>query len=181
MASGEIEVVVMDTSGELTPLGKLAVEGVGMKSDIVPPEKMDRIILESAKARLYGETRTLVCMGKTDWVDTSRIRDLDEKLVCPVCGSNAIAVYDRPIEEVQEVMALERARSTRERPKWWERGRDISKLISIYGRRAAIIGAAKRVDLTAAWDILSETEDETDEFFDRIVDAEREALKKRFI
>ncbi len=181
MASGEIEVVVMETGGELTPLGKLAVEGVSMKSDIVPPEKMDRIILESAKARLYGETRTLACMGKADWADTSRIRDLDEKLVCPVCGSNAIAVYDRPIEEVQEIMALERARSTRERPKWWERGRDVSKLVSIYGRRAAIIGAAKRVDLTAAWDILAETEDETDEFFDRIVDAEREALKKRFV
>jgi len=32
-------------------------------------------------------------------------------------------------------------------PKWWERGRDISKLVSIYGRRAAIVGSAKRVEL----------------------------------
>ena len=47
--------------------------------------------------------------------------------------------------------------------------------------RAAIIGAAKRVDLTTAWDILSQTEDESDDFFKKLVDAERDALKKRFI
>ena len=61
------------------------------------------------------------------------------------------------------------------------RGKDISKLVSMYGRRAAIIGSAKRVDLTAAWDILAQTEGETDEFFTKIVGAERDALKKRFV
>ena len=70
MAKGEIEVVVLDTGGQLTPLGKMAVEGISMKTDIVPPEKMDRIILESAKARLYGETRILACHGKHDWAES---------------------------------------------------------------------------------------------------------------
>ncbi|MCX6655725.1 MAG: hypothetical protein NTY03_11510, partial [Candidatus Bathyarchaeota archaeon] len=181
MANGEIEVVVLDTEGQLTPLGKMAVEGISMKTDIVPPEKMDRIILESAKARLYGETRILACHGKHDWAESQRIRDLDEKLVCPVCGSTEIAVYDRSMEEIQELMSQERSRSSKEKPKWWERGKDVSKLVSMYGRRAAIIGAAKRVDLTAAWDILAQTEGESDEFFTKIVDAERDALKKRFI
>ena len=181
MAEGEIEVVVLDTEGQLTPLGKMAVEGISMKTDIVPPEKMDRIILESAKARLYGETRILACHGKHDWAESQRIRDLDEKLVCPVCGSTEIAVYDRSMEEVQELLSQERSRSLKEKPKWWERGKDVSKLVSMYGRRAAIIGAAKRVDLTAAWDVLAQTEGESDEFFTKIVDAERDALKKRFI
>jgi ATP-dependent Lhr-like helicase len=179
-ASGEIEVVVLDTV-ELTPLGKMAVEGISMKTDIVPPEKMDRIILESAKARLYGETRTLACHGKHDWVESLRMRDLEEKIVCPVCGSTEIAVYDRSMEEVQELLGQERSRSTKDKPKWWDRGKDVSKLVSMYGRRAAIIGAAKRIDLTAAWDILAQTEGESNEFFTKIVDAERDALKKRFI
>jgi ATP-dependent Lhr-like helicase len=152
-----------------------------MKTDIVPPEKMDRIIMESAKARLYSETRILACHGKHDWVDQQRIRDLPEKLVCPICSSTEIAVYDRPVEEVQELLTQERGRSSKEKPKWWERGKDVSKLVSMYGRRAAIIGAAKRVDLTAAWDILAQTEGESDEFFTKIVEAERDALKKRFV
>jgi ATP-dependent Lhr-like helicase len=146
----------------------------------VPPEKMDRIILESAKARLYSETRVFACHGKHDWLDSKRVKDLEEVLVCPICGSKEIGVYDRSLEEVQELLYLEKSRSTKERPKWWERGKDISKLVSIYGRRAAIIGSAKRVDLTVAWDILAETEGESNEFFTRLIEAERDALKKRF-
>jgi hypothetical protein len=37
------------------------------------------------------------------------------------------------------------------------------------------------VDFTEAWDLLAETQGESDEFFERIVDAERNALKKRFL
>jgi len=51
----------------------------------------------------------------------------------------------------------------------------------MYGRRAAIVATGKRVDLTEAWDILAETEGESDDFFERIIEAERNALKKRFI
>ena len=180
IASGKIDVVIAETGGEVTPIGKVIIEGISLKSDIVPPEKMDKIILESAKARLYSETRILACHGKNDWAETARIKDLEEKLVCPVCGSTEIGVYDRFIEEVQEQQGLERSRSVKEKPKWRERGREVSKLVSLYGRRAAIIGAAKRVDITEAWDILAETEGESDSFFTRIIDAERDSLKKRF-
>ena len=55
-----------------------------------------------------------------------------------------------------------------------------SKLVSIYGRRAAIIASAKNVDFSDAWDILAETELESDDFYERIIQAERDALKKRF-
>ena len=181
MASGEIDVVLVDNKGEVSPLGKVGVESISMKTDIVPPEKMDRIILESAKARLLNETRVLACHGKHDWAEASRVKELDERLACPLCGSTEIGVYDRSVEEVQEFLAHERGRSKKEHPKWWERGRDASKLVSMYGRRAAIVAAARRVDLTEAWDILAETEGESDEFFKRIVEAERDALKKRFI
>ncbi|MBN1683018.1 DEAD/DEAH box helicase [Candidatus Bathyarchaeota archaeon] len=180
ISSGNYEVILSE-SDELSPLGKIGVESISMKTDIIPPDRIDRIILESAKVRLYSETRVLACHGKNDWLDDKRIKDLEEVLICPICGSKEIGIYDRSIEEVQEMQYLEKSRSKKERPKWWDRGKDISKLVSIYGRRAAIIGAAKRVDLTTAWDILAETEGESDEFFTHIIEAERESLKKRFI
>jgi hypothetical protein len=37
------------------------------------------------------------------------------------------------------------------------------------------------VDLAEAWDILEETEGESEEFFKAIIEAERRALKSRFI
>jgi hypothetical protein len=82
---------------------------------------------------------------------------------------------------VAQQQAVYRGGSKKEPEWWWVRAQDAAKLISIYGRRAAIIAAAKRVNFTEAWDILAETEGESDEFFTRIIEAERKALKERFM
>jgi ATP-dependent Lhr-like helicase len=181
MAEGEIEVVKLDADGEVSPLAKLAIEGASMKADIVPADKMTRIIIESARARLLNETRTLACLGRMDHVETARIKELPEKLVCPRCDSTELGVLDRNEEEVWQELSREKPGITREGPRWWERGKASAKLVSMYGRRGAIVAAAKRVDFTEAWDLLAETPGESDEFYERVVEAERNALKKRFI
>jgi len=180
MADGDIEVTVLDTGGEVSPLGKLGVDSITMKTDIVPPERLTRIIMESAKARIYNETRVLACLGKRDWLDERQAKDYPEKITCPVCGSTEVGVFDRGMEEVAEFQSTTR-RSKKEPPRWWRKGVDASKLVSMYGRRAAIVASAKYVDLTEAWDILAETQGEGDEFFERVVEAEREALRRRFM
>jgi len=180
MARGEIEVVRIDTGGEVSPLARVAIESMSMKTDIVPTEKMTRIIVESARARLLNEVRVLACTSCLDHFEVRRMKELPEKLVCPKCGSTEIGVFDRSVEEVM-AMAARRGQGTPREARWWERGRDAAKLVSMYGRRAAIVAAAKRVDFTEAWDLLAETDGESDEFFQRIVEAERNALKKRFI
>ena len=97
-----------------------------------------------------------------------------------MCGSTEVGVFDRGMEEVSELQSTTK-RSRKEPPRWWRRGVDASKLVSMYGRRAAIVASAKYLDLTEAWDILAETQGEGDEFFERIVEAEREALRRRFM
>ena len=181
MARGEIEVVKLDTGGEVSPLALVGIDSISMKTDIVPPEKMNRIILESARARLLNETRVLACLNCRDHFDTRRMKDMPERLICPKCGSTEIGVFDRNIEEVMRAMPRERRSIPRDVARWWSRGKDSAKLVSMYGRRAAIVATGKRVDLTEAWDILAETEGESDAFFERIVEAERNAMKKRFI
>ncbi|MBD3172703.1 DEAD/DEAH box helicase [Candidatus Bathyarchaeota archaeon] len=181
MARGDIEVSILDTQGEVSPLGQLGVDSISMKVDIVPPEKITKIIIESAKARLYNETRTLTCLGKHDWLQEMQVDDFLDKIECPICGSTEIAVLDRTMEEVAEMMARTKGRYSFDPPWWWKEAEDKSKLVSIHGRRGGIVAAAKRVENEAAWDILAETEGEGDEFFERIVEAEREALKKRFM
>ena len=180
MARGEIDVTVIDNMGEVSPLGQLGIDSISMKTDIVPPEKITRIILESAKARLYNETRVLGCLGKHDWFEERRVRDFPDKIVCPICGTTEVGIFERTMDDVSDGQ-IQYRRGKKEPPFWWKRGVDSSKLVSIYGRRGAIVSAAKRVDFTEAWDILAETEDETDDFFERIIEAERVALKKRFM
>jgi ATP-dependent Lhr-like helicase len=181
MAEGDIEVSILDTGDEVSPLGQLGVDSISMKVDIVPPEQITKIIIESAKARLYNETRILTCLGKHDWLQEMQVRDFPEKIQCPLCGSTEIALLDRRPEEAAEMMARTKGRYTFDPPWWWKEGEDASKLVSIYGRRAGIVAAAKRVENEVAWDILAETEGEGDEFFERVIEAEREALKKRFM
>ena len=181
MALGEIEVVRLDTAEEVSPLARVAIDSISMKADIVPPEKMNRIIIESVKARLLNETRVLSCLSCREHFESHRMRDLPERLICPKCSSTEIGVFDRSIEEVMTTMARERWGVPREDTRWWSRGRDSAKLVSMYGRRGAIVAAAKRVDFTEAWDLLAETDGESDKFFERIVEAERNALKRRFI
>jgi ATP-dependent Lhr-like helicase len=180
IGKGEIEVIPLK-AGEVSPLAQVVIKSVSMKADIVPPEKLTRIIIESAKARLLNESRVIACMNRKDHYDMLKIRDMPGKLICPRCGSTEIAVFDRGIEEVTREMARERGSSKKKAERWWERGKKTAKLVSMYGRRGAIISAAKKVDFTEAWDILAETNDESDEFFKRIVEAERNALKKRFL
>ncbi|MFP3951359.1 MAG: DEAD/DEAH box helicase [Candidatus Bathyarchaeia archaeon] len=181
ISSGEIEVVKIDESPDLSSLGRIGVDSLSLKSDIVPPEKLNRIILESAKIRLLNETRTVTCLGKKYWVEREKIKNLPDDISCPRCGSTEIGLFDRDVPDVAKWQSLERQRSKREPPRWWSRGVDASKLISMYGRRAAIIAAAKNVDFEEAWDILAETEGESEEFYKRVIEAEREALKRRFI
>jgi ATP-dependent Lhr-like helicase len=152
-----------------------------MKADIVPPEKMTRIIVESARARLLNETRVLACLRCRNFVDSIRLRDLQEKLTCPECSSTELGVFDQPINEIMKVLARKSGSVPKQVEWWWGRGKDASKLVSIYGRRGVIVAAAKRVDFTEAWDILAQTEGESDYFFERIVEAERKALSRRFI
>ena len=181
MSEREIDVIVLEDIQDISPLGDLAINSMSMTTDIVPPENITRIILESAKARLYNETRILACMDKLDWLDETTVKEFSEELECPICGSKEIGVFDRSFQEVAQQQAIYRGGSKKEPEWWWDRAKDAAKLISIYGRRAAIIAAAKRVNFTEAWDILAETEGESDEFFTRIIEAERKALKERFM
>jgi len=180
MGEGEIEVVAIDNRGEITPLATAVVDGMSMRADIVPPDKLTRIIVESAKARILNETRTLACLGRRDHVETTRIKELPEQISCPVCGSTELGVFDRNIEDVSGEVAKLRPGVKRKTQRWFDRGMDTAKLVSMHGRRGAIVSAAKRVDLTEAWDLLAETAGETEEFFERVVEAERNALKRGF-
>ncbi|MCK4435617.1 DEAD/DEAH box helicase, partial [Candidatus Bathyarchaeota archaeon] len=86
----EIAIVNVETKGDLTPIAKVGVERVSMKTDIIPPERMQHILLESAKARLLNEVRTFICTKCWDYLEMIRINDMPDKPICPACGSSSL-------------------------------------------------------------------------------------------
>ena len=180
MRSGEIEVVRIETGDEISPLGRIGIERVRFKTDIVPPERMTKIILESAKVRLLSESRTFACFNCHKYIAVMKIKDLPDIVLCPLCGSNEIGVLTRDENEVRRLFEREeRGATIKER--WWTRAKRSAKVISTHGKRAAIVLAGRRISLEDTLKILEGTEDLSDRFFEQILEAERRALKKRFL
>jgi len=180
MSRGEIEVTRIKTGGEVSPLGRVGLEQVKFKSDIVPPEKMTRIILESAKARLLNESRTFACFNCHKHIETKRIKDLPDKLLCLVCGSAEIGVFTQEEADIRRAFESEE-RGTLIKERWWTEAKGSAKLVASHGKRGAIVLAGRRVSLEDALEILDGTENLSDQFFEGILDAERKSLKKRFL
>ncbi|HUW47310.1 MAG TPA: DEAD/DEAH box helicase, partial [Patescibacteria group bacterium] len=53
---GDFKVVKVETGGASTPIARLGIERISMKTDLIPPERMRAVLVESAKARLLNET-----------------------------------------------------------------------------------------------------------------------------
>ena len=178
MNSGEIEVVRMDNRGELSPLGQVGLQAHAR--DIVQPQRITRIILESAKVRLLSESRTLACFNCHKYVEVRRVKDIPDDHRCPVCSSTEIGVLIQDEDEIRKAFVIDE-RGTLVKEKWWEEAQDSSKLFKAYGKRAAIVLAGRRISIEDAMEILEGTEGLSDRFYDAILDAERKSLRRRFL
>ncbi len=54
---GDIGLQVVATGGDATPVARVGIERVSMKTDLIPPEKMRAVLVAAAKARLLNEIR----------------------------------------------------------------------------------------------------------------------------
>src|SRR5208337_3751976 len=57
----EIELIVAPRTQEASPIARIGIERISRKTDLIPPEKMKRILVESARVRILNESRTLAC------------------------------------------------------------------------------------------------------------------------
>ena len=97
---------VVETGGNATPVARVGIERVSMKTDLIPPEQMRAVLVESAKARLLNETGNFVCTACWDYMESIRIKDLPDKPKCPRCGSYAIGMLK--IEEEKALPLIEK-------------------------------------------------------------------------
>ncbi len=178
--TGKIEVVSIETEGGATPIARVGLERISRKTDLIPSEKMQHILVESAKARLLNEARTFVCTNCCKYVEMIRIKDLPEKIVCPKCGSNLIGVLDRSEEEVTKICGKNGRRLSKYDQGIMDRAAETAELIAKYGRPAAVIMAGKRIGVEDAREVLEEERELNDRFFELVVEAEKRALRRRF-
>jgi len=177
---GEIEISKMETNGVASPVARIGIERVSMKTDLIPPERMKLILIESAKARLLDEARTFICTSCWDYVEIVRVKDLPDEPKCPQCGSKALGVLRKEEEEVRSLVDKKGEKLTKSEEKIKEQALETAKLMSKYGKLAAVALAGRKLKTSDIEKILSEEKALSDKFFELIIDAERNALKRRF-
>jgi ATP-dependent Lhr-like helicase len=179
---GEIEIVRLETEGNATPVARVGIERVSMKTDLIPPEKMKRILIESAKARLLNEVRTFVCTNRDceGYLEILRIKDLPDKPTCPKCGAPNLGVLSSEEDQTWPLVEKKGERLTKGEQKLWNHAQITAKLMAKYGKPAAVALTGRRLKTTDAAEVLKEEGHLSDRFFELVMEAERKALKRRF-
>ncbi|HEX9861943.1 MAG TPA: DEAD/DEAH box helicase [Candidatus Bathyarchaeia archaeon] len=177
---GEIRLQIVDNGGNATPVARVGIERVSMKTDLIPPERMRAVLVESAKARLLNETDTFVCTNCWDYLEMIRVKDLPEHPKCPRCGSQAIGLLKVDEETALPLVEKKGQKLAKAEEKLQAHAVETARLIAKYGKTAVVALSARRV---ASLDIASVLEKETkltDKFYELVLEAERKALSRRF-
>ncbi len=180
MRKGEIEIKKLETGGIASPVARIGIERVSMKTDLIPSEKMRLLLVESAKARLLNEVRTFACTNCWDYSEMIRIKDIPDKPVCPRCGSPALGMLRLEEEQVHPLIDKRGEKLTKKEEQIREYSKETARLISKHGKPAAIALSARRVKTSDIESVLKQEPTPTDHFYELVLDAERKALKRRF-
>lgn len=180
MREGDIRVERVETGGAATPIARLGIERISMKTDLIPPERMRAVLVESAKARLLSETSGFVCTNCWGYVEMLKIKDLPDKPQCPRCGSSAIGVLRVEEEKLLPLSEKQGQRLTKAEEKLQGQAVQTAKLVERYGKAAAIALSARRVQPSDVRELLEKQPKPNDGFYELVLEAERKALSKRF-
>lgn len=177
LRSGEIEVRSVGERDHPTPLSAQVWRGHRLGLEPAVPGRLKLLALASARARLLGEVRTFACTSCRSWFRELPLHELEERPTCPGCGSREIGMVEEPEEEVRRAAELaERGRDS----EVWRRVVESSKLLSKYGRIAALALAGRHLTPKAAEEILKREREFSSSFLELVLKKEREEMLRRW-
>jgi ATP-dependent Lhr-like helicase len=180
LRTNKIDVIKLETEGVATPIARVGIERVSMKTDLIPSERMKLILVESAKARLLNEVRTFVCTKNWDYLEMVRLNDLPDKPKCPKCGSTALGVFSKEEDQIRSLTEKKGEKLTKSEQKLLEQALETAELMTKHGKPAAVALTGRRVRTDDALEVLRQEHVLSDRFFELVIEAERNALKRRF-
>jgi ATP-dependent Lhr-like helicase len=177
---GKSVLQVVENGGNATPVARVGIERVSMKTDLIPPEKLRAVLVESAKARLLNETGNFVCTNCWDYMEMIKIKDLPDKPRCPRCGSNAVGMLKVEEEKAMPLVEKHGEKLGKSQERLRQRAKQTAEVIQRFGKPAAVALSARRVSAQDVLVVLEKEPTLTDNFYELVLDAERKALSKSF-
>jgi len=180
LTTGELTIVVLQGAG-VSPIASI-VEVLKRGYEVIPPERMHKVILKYVKARLLDESLTFVCTSCWEHLAVMRIADLDPNaLTCPVCESRHIGAVNAEEDEVRSAIRTRKTTGGGKRGgKMMTEAKNAADLITTYGMAAVLTLAGKGLSVEDAKRILKTEPEVTDRLIELIIEAEKDALKRKF-
>jgi len=174
---GALEVLARIRRGEIcvvrargpTHLGRVLYERVSHRLEVIPPERLKRLVIDSTKARLLNHVMVVACLD-CGWHDAVRVGELSE-LKCARCGGRNLG-------------ALRSARGDSTERELKRRAEELARTAELIRRHGwlALYALAARVPVGDVERILLEVDGASlDAVTERLLEAEREHLKKRLL
>jgi len=176
-----ITVQKITTDGKASsPIARAGIERISMKTDLIPPERMRAVLLESARARLLNETASFLCTNCWNYTETLTTKDLPDKPKCPRCGSAAIGLLKVEEEKAQSIAEKGTEQLAKNEQKLRNYAVQTANLIEKYGKPAAVALCARRIQPSDVKTIMEKETKLNDRFYELVLEAERKAMSKRF-
>ena len=127
-----------------------------------------------------GDVLGVLSLNCLEYMEMLCIKDLPSKPECPKCGTLALAVLREGEDQIQSIIEKRSNKLTEGERKVWRQALTTAKLVSKYGKPAAVALAGRRLTVSDVEEVLLEEARLSNHFYELLVDAERKALKRRF-
>jgi ATP-dependent helicase Lhr and Lhr-like helicase len=175
-----IELTVAPRTVEASPIARIGIERISRKTDLIPPEKMKRILLDSAKVRILNESRTLACPACLEYALIQRVKDMPTDFLCPTCKKGQLGITAEIPEFFERIKRKKGGNLAESNEQPLADLKASAALIKKYGKVAAYVMAGRRLGPREAKVVLKRTSKVSDGLFEAIMEAERKVLRRRF-
>jgi ATP-dependent Lhr-like helicase len=180
LAEGSIELTVATETTEASPIARIGIERISRKTDLIPPEKMKRILLESTKVRILNESRTLACPNCFNYARIYRVKDMPANFSCPNCKIGHLGISAEIPEFFDKIRQKKNRILTHSEQRVVDDLKGGATLVRKYGKPATYVLAGRRINAAEANVVLRRTHRVSDRLFEGIMDAEKKVLRRRF-
>lgn len=176
----DIEMEIAPRTSEASPIARIGIERISRKTDLIPPNKMKKILLESAKVRILNESRTLACSNCMEDAHIQRIKDMPTDFSCPKCKAGTLGISSELPETFEKIRGKKNRNLSEREERAFEDLKASAALLEKYGKPAAYVLAGRRIGPGEAKVVLRRTNRVSDRLFESIMNAERRVLGRRF-
>jgi ATP-dependent Lhr-like helicase len=179
IGNGEVKLEVIQDAGQCTPLAVPLLDRI-VPHGLLRPAVEEASIMEVVKSRLLSTRLRLLCMNCADWDSIRDVDTLQDHVRCPKCHSTLIAATYWGNDGLAKIMQKKKRgmKLIPEEEKEWMTGWRSAGLLQTYGKKAALVLAARGVGPTIASRILRNRARE-DDLYLSILKAEREFERTR--